>query len=102
MSTQPKKVKINTLPSQIWLKIDRLRDYVLKMRFSLSFLKYVKRVKSYGRVKIWVKVEPQCCLKGHISKTIQPRNFILKGLSKYAFAFSSDTSSPMIGVSQSF
>ena len=77
MSTQPKKVKINTLPSQILLKIGRLRNYGTKVKISLRFLKYLNRVKSYGRVKIRVKVGPRYCLKGHNSKTIQPRSFIL-------------------------
>ena len=109
MSTHPKKEKINTLPSQIFMKIGRLRDYGIRMNFSLKFLKYVDRVKSYGRVKFRVKVEPRCHLNAHISKTIQPRDFILGSncsyfneLFKYTFTLSGGSSVPMMKASQNF
>ena len=106
MSTQP---KVNTLPSQILLKIGRLRNYVAKVKISLRFLKYLTRVKSYGRVKFRVKVEPRCHLNAHISKTIQPRDFILGSncsyfneLFKYTFTLSGGSSVPMMKASQNF
>ena len=56
MSTQPKKKKMSTLPSQISINIGILANSGLKTPFLQVLRKSVQRVKSYGPVKFWVKV----------------------------------------------